>query len=145
MTALNLHDVYDRLTSNQGRSRQTALNDLQRFFAHEDASSQLNDEDQYAGLLQALIHNFKLELAGFRKSNSAPARTLLHRSAECFAIFVEKARLVMTRPTVKMIVNHILEDLPLPESAEYGEVASSFFASLKFISSYPPHIEQMKK
>ena len=144
MAPLNLHDVCNRLTSNQVRSRQSALNELQRFLDHEDASSRLTDENTHAGLLLALKDNFSIEISGFRKSNSAPATALLRLSAECFRATVEKARARLTRPTVKMLLNHILDSLPSPEQLEYKEVASSILYSLKLITSYPPHVEQMK-
>lgn len=145
MATLNLHDVCDKLTSNQIRSRQTALNELQRFLDQEDASSRFNDENAYAGLLQALSRNFSLEVANFRKSNSPQAASLIHLSAECFRALVEKARLIVTRSTVRMIVSHIIDSLPSPGQKEYKEVASGLIASLKLIASYPPHIEQIKK
>ena len=145
MATLNLHDVCNKLTSTQIRSRQSALNELQRFLDHEDTSSRLNDENAYAGLLQALARNFSLEAANFRKSNSPQAASLLHLSAECFRASVEKARLIVTRATVRMIVSHIIDCLPSPGQKEYKEVASSLIGSLKLIASYPPHIEQIKK
>ena len=145
MTTLSLHDVCNKLTSTQIRSRQSALNELQRFLDHEDASSRFSDENAYAGLLQALSRNFSLELANFRKSNSPQAASLIHLSVECFRASVEKARLTVTRATVRMIVSHIINSLPLPGQKEYKEVASALIASLKLIASYPPHIEQIKR
>jgi serine-protein kinase ATM len=144
MATLNLHDVCNKLTSVQVRSRQTALNELQRFLDHENASSRLHDGNTHAGLLQALANNLSVELAGFRKSNSAPAAALLHLSAECFRETVEKAQVSLARPTVKMVINHIIDFLPSPDQTEYREVAPSLISSLKIITSYPPHVEQMK-
>ena len=145
MATLNLQDVYNKLTSTQIRSRQSALNELQRLLDHEDAPSRLNDENAYAGLLQALTRNFSLEVVNFRKSNSPQAASLIHLSAQCFQASVEKARLIVTRATVRMIVSHIINSLPSPGQMEYKEVASSLIASLKLIASHPPHVEQIKK
>jgi serine-protein kinase ATM len=145
MATLNLHDVCNKLTSNQVRSRQTALNDLQRFLNQEDASSRLLDGTTYTGVLQALIRNFSLEAANFRKSGSAQATTLLNVSAECFKTSAEKARSLITRNTMKMIVSHIIDSIPSPNVPEYKAVAPSFFATLKLIASHPTHVEQMKK
>jgi serine-protein kinase ATM len=145
MATLNLHDVCNKLTSNQVRSRQTALNDLQRFLNQEDASSRLLDGTTYTGVLQALIRNFSLELANFRKSGSAQATTLLNVSAECFKTSAEKARSLITRNTMKMIVSHIIDSIPTPDAPGYTAVAPSFFATLKLVASQPAHVEQMKK
>jgi serine-protein kinase ATM len=145
MAALNLQDVCYRLSSSQVRSRQTGLSELQRFLNQDDTSSRLGDEKTYAAVLHSLTRNFSLELAAFRKSNSAQATSSLQISAECLQASTEKARLFMKRPTAKVLLAHILETLPSLESPEYKIVSSSYFATLKLITSHPPHIEQMKK
>src|SRR5579859_3980243 len=145
MAALNLQDVCSRLSSSQVRSRQTGLNEIQRFLNQDDTPSRLGDENTYAAVLHSLIRNFSLELAAFRKSNSAQATSSLQISAECLRASTERARLFMTRPTAKVLVAHILESLPSLESPEYKIVSSSYFATLKLITSHPPHVEQMKK
>lgn len=145
MSTLNLRDVCEKLTSNHIRTRQPALNDLQRFLNSGDASSRLVDENAHACLIETLIKNFSIELAGFRKSNSSQATSLLHLSAECFRASVENARTIMKRPTVKLAVTHILDSLASPGKPEYRELAPCLFASLRVITSYPPHVEQMKK
>src|SRR5277367_459733 len=145
MAAVNLHDLCNNLTSGQVRPRQTALNDLQRILNNEDASSRFKDEVTYSGLLETLTRNFSIELAGFRKSKSAQATSLLQLSADCFRAAVEKARLVIRKSTVKLLLNHIHDSLPNRGQPGYNEVASSFFAALKAIASHPPHVEQMTK
>jgi serine-protein kinase ATM len=145
MAAVNLHDLCNNLTSGQVRPRQTALNDLQRILNNEDASSRFKDEVAYSGLLETLTRNFSIELAGFRKSNSAQATSLLQLSADCFRVTVEKARLVITKSTVKLLLNHIHESLPNSGQPGYNEIAARFFAALKAITSHPPHVEQMTK
>jgi serine-protein kinase ATM len=145
MATLNLHDVCNKLTSNQVRSRQTALSDLQRFLNQDDAYFRLLDETTYGGVLHALIRNFTLEAANFRKSGSAQATSLLNISAECFKTSAEKARSLITRSTMKMIVNHVLDCIPTSDVPEYKVVAPSFFATLRLITSHPAHVEQMKK
>jgi Telomere-length maintenance and DNA damage repair len=145
MAAFNLHELCNNLTSGQVRPRQTALNDLQRILNNEDASSRFKDEVAYSGLLETLSRNFSIELAGFRKSNSAQAGSLLQLSADCFRATVEKARLVITKSAVKLLLNHIHDSLPNSGQPGYNEVAASFFAALKAITSHPPHVEQMTK
>lgn len=145
MAALNLQDVCNKLGSSQVRSRQTALNELQRFLNQDDTASRLGDENTYAAVLHSLIRNFSLEVAAFRKSSSAQATTSLQISVECLRASTEKGRFIMTRPTLKVLVTHILNSLPSLESSGYKIVASSYFATLKLITSHPPHVEQMKK
>ena len=145
MAALNLHELCDNLTTGQVRSRQAALNDLQRILNNEDASSRFKDEIAYSGLLETLTRNFSMELAGFRKSNSAQAASLVQLSADCFRATVEKARLVIRKSTVKLLLSHIHDSLPSRGQPGYNEVAGSFFASLKAIASHPPHVEQLTK
>jgi serine-protein kinase ATM len=145
MATLNLHDVCNKLTSSQVRPRLSALNDLERFLISDDAISRLNDEKTYSGLLQSLIQNFSIEFTAFRKSNSTQATTLLRLSVECFKASVEKIRLIITRAIVKMLLTHIVGSLPDPGQSGYRETAPSFFATLKLITSHPPHVEQVRK
>jgi len=145
MAGLNLQDVCNKLYSSQVRSRQTALNELQRFLNQDDISLRLSDENTYAAVLHSLIRNFSLEQAAFRKSSSAQAESSLQISVECLRASTEKARFSMTRTTMKVLVAHLLDSLPSAESPEYKIVAGSYFGTLKLITSYPPHVEQMKR
>lgn len=145
MAALNLHELCNNLTSGQVRPRQTALNDLQRILNNEDASSRFRDEVAFSGILEALTRNFSIELAGFRKSKSAQAASLLQLSVDCFRVTVEKARLLITKSTTKLLLKHIHDSIPNRGQPGYNELAASFFAALKAITSHPPHIEQMTK
>lgn len=145
MAALNLHDLCNSLTSSQVRPRQTALNDLQRILNNDDTSSRFRGEVAYSGLLEALTRNFSIELAGFRKSKSAQAVSLLQLSVDCFQATVEKARLVITKSTTKMLLSHIQDSIPNRGQPGYNELAAGLFAALKAIVSHPPHVEQMTK
>jgi len=145
MSSLNLHDIYEKLTSSQLRTRHSALNQLQQFLSHDDLSSRLVTEDAYGALLERLKVNFRMEEAYFRKTGSSQARSMLIVSAECFRTSVEKGCLIMTRGTVKLVTSHIRESISSLADAEYKDVSPNLFASLRSVTSYPAHVEQMKR
>jgi serine-protein kinase ATM len=145
MATVTLRNLCRDLLSLTRATRQTAFNDLQRFLNQDDASSQLADETTYENLLQSLIFNFKLELAGFRKSNTGVTSNMLHTSAESLRVSVEKADHLIARKTMLALVNHVLDSLPKLQPLENKEIAPSYFALLKNIASNPVYIEQMKQ
>jgi serine-protein kinase ATM len=147
MDSLTLHDICSKLTSSQIKSRQLGLSELQRLLVPDNVAirDRILDEDAYAALLQALSSNFILELASFRKSNSAQAATILRMSTECFQSTLETANVLLTRNSLRLAINHLLNCLPSRSQAEFKLVAPSFFACLRIIASHPPHIEQLKR
>lgn len=109
-------------------------------------SAALLDKD-YLTLLEALFRYATTERSTYIKSSQAApksaASSRLSKCAGVVRIAVEKGVRKLRFKTVRALIDHITQTLPLPEYGYCEPVVSDYFRSLRIVLEYQPHPEHI--
>ncbi|TID18730.1 hypothetical protein E2P81_ATG05712 [Venturia nashicola] len=148
---LVLEEVLGRIQSSSKPERKDGLADLEHLFKHNKNSPTLDSlkDKTWHTIFDALFACAATERSLYLKTNASVTKaTALKRLEECgraLRTVVTAGVRKLRAKTVKALIHHIIQTLPLPGEQEFFEGFSQpYVKCLSIICEYQPHVEHLK-
>lgn len=151
MSSVTIRDALERIESTLVKERTEGLADLKHVLRHNQRSSKLDalTDQTFHKVFEVLFRAALGEQSAYVRAKTATLRTsAANRLAACASalrLAVEVGVRSIKLKTVRALLDHINETLPLASGSFCEPLALDYARSLKSLLAYQPHVEHLSR